>query len=120
MNDSILNTIKKMLGISAEDTSFDIDIITDINSVFSILAQLGVGPDEGFAITDETSKWIDFIDFTDNQLNQLKSYMYTKVRLMFDPPTSTIHVDALKQLANEFEWRLNVTAERKRGGNGHE
>ena len=116
MDDSILNTIKKMLGISTEDTSFDTDIITDINSVFSILAQLGVGPDEGFVIVDKTSKWSDFIDFTDNQLHQLKSYVYIKVRLLFDPPTSTIHVEALKQLANEFEWRLNVAAERKRGG----
>ena len=120
MEDSILITIKKMLGISAEDKSFDTDIITDINSCFSILAQLGVGPDDGFSIIDETSKWNEFVDFNDNQLNQLKSYMYAKVRLMFDPPSASVHVEAFKQLINEFEWRLNVAAERKRGGEKNE
>lgn len=114
MEDSILVTIKKMLGISAEDKSFDVDIITNINSVFSILAQLGVGPDEGFAISDDTSKWNDYVDFTDNQLQQLKSYVYVKVRLLFDPPTSSVLSAALTEMTKEFEWRLNVAAERKR------
>lgn len=114
MEDSIFITIKKMLGISAEDTSFDVDIITDINAVFSILTQLGVGPDEGFAISDEKSKWNDFVEFSDNQLQQLKSYMYAKVRLLFDPPTSSVLSAALTEMTKEFEWRLNVAAERKK------
>ena len=120
MNDSILDTIKKMLGISAEDVSFDTDIIVDINSVFSVLAQLGVGPDNGFSIADNTSKWKDFVDFDDNQLNSLKSYIYMKVKLMFDTNSmSSAHIEVFKELIREFEWRLNIAAERKRGA-GHD
>lgn len=108
--DSILISIKKMLGIEYDYTQFDIDIIMHINSVFTILNQLGVGPEEGFAIEDETAVWTDFMDNCP-KLNSVKSYMYLKVKLLFDPPLSSGVTDSIKNLVNEFEWRLNVAAE---------
>lgn len=107
--DSILNSVKKKLGIQEDYTHFDEDIIMDINSTFMILNQLGVGPDEPFVVTDEDDLWEDFIDGTN--LEAVKSYTYMKVRLMFDPPTSGFLVDSLNKQIAEFEWRLNVQAE---------
>ena len=103
---SILNDTKKMLGIPSEHTQFDPDLIMHINSVFNILQQLGVGPDEGFAISDEAAVWGDFI--TDTNLNIVKSYMYAKVRMIFDPPTAGPLIGALEKVIAEMEWRLNV------------
>ncbi len=103
---SILLSTKKMLGIPAEHTQFDPDIIMHINSVFNILQQLGVGPEEGFSIEDDTAVWTDFIN--DTNLNAVKTYMYAKVRIIFDPPTSGIVLGALQETIKEFEWRLNV------------
>lgn len=107
--DSILNSVKKKLGIQEDYTHFDEDIIMDINSVFMILNQLGVGPDEPFTIEDEDAYWDDFIDNT--RIEAVKSYMYMKVRLMFDPPTSGFLVDSLKKQIDELEWRMLVQAE---------
>lgn len=107
--DSILNSVKKKLGIQEDYTHFDEDIIIDINSVFMILNQLGVGPDEPFTIEDEDSYWDDFIDNT--RIEAVKSYMYMRVRLMFDPPTSGFLVDSLKKQIDELEWRMLVQAE---------
>lgn len=107
--DSILNSVKKKLGIQEDYTHFDEDIIMDINSVFMILNQLGVGPDEPFTIEDEDSYWDDFIDNT--RIEAVKSYMYMRVRLMFDPPTSGFLVDSLKKQIDELEWRMLVQAE---------
>ena len=107
--DSILNSVKKKLGIQEDYTHFDEDIIMDINSVFMILNQLGVGPDEPFTIEDEDAYWEDFIDNT--RIEAVKSYMYMKVRLMFDPPTSGFLVDSLKKQIAELEWRMLVQAE---------
>lgn len=107
--DSILNSVKKKLGIQEDYTHFDEDIIIDINSVFMILNQLGVGPDEPFTIEDEDAYWEDFIDNT--RIEAVKSYMYMKVRLMFDPPTSGFLVDSLKKQIDELEWRMLVQAE---------
>lgn len=107
--DSILNSVKKKLGIQEDYTHFDEDIIMDINSVFMILNQLGVGPDEPFTIEDEDTYWEDFIDNT--RIEAVKSYMYMKVRLMFDPPTSGFLVDSLKKQIDELEWRMLVQAE---------
>lgn len=107
--DSILNSIKKKLGIQEDYTHFDEDIIMDINSVFMILNQLGVGPDEPFTIEDEYSTWDEFID--DTRIEAVKSYMYMRVRLMFDPPTSGFLVDSLNKQIAELEWRMNVQAE---------
>lgn len=107
MNDSILDSVKKVLGIDASDTSFDTDIIMHINSTFNILHQLGVGPKNGFAIADSSSKWGDFLDNNEN-LNMTKSYMYAKVRKIFDPPQNSSTMQALTETIAEYEWRLNV------------
>ena len=110
--DSILVSIKKLLGIAADYTHFDPDIIMHINSVFSILTQLGVGPPEGFRIEDNTTTWNDFIgDAT--KIDAVKSYIYLKVGLMFDPPTSSAVLSAKERQISELEWRLNVAAEQE-------
>ena len=107
MEESILTSIKKLLGITEEYTHFDPDIIMHINSVFMVLTQLGVGPSEGFTIEDSSSIWEDYLE-NPTQLQMVKSYMGLKVRLLFDPPTSSAHMDCIKQQIAEFEWRLNV------------
>ncbi|WGH21695.1 hypothetical protein SEA_INKED_6 [Arthrobacter phage Inked] len=107
--DSILDTTKKLLGFESDYTAFDLDIITHINSVFSTLQSLGVGPSEGFMITDKEAIWDEFTGL--DNMNSVKSYMYMRVRLMFDPPTTSFHLDSLKKMAEEMEWRLNVQAE---------
>jgi hypothetical protein len=110
MNESILTSIKKMLGISEEYEQFDADLIMHINSVFSILTQLGVGPTNGFMIEDKTSTWNQFIG-NDAKFVLVKSYMYLKVKLMFDPPLSSSVMESYKVQISEYEWRLNIFAE---------
>ena len=110
--DNILSSTKKLLGIPTEETAFDSDIIMHINSVFMILNQLGVGPTNGFTISDDYALWSDFIPDGQN-LELVKSYMYMKVRLMFDPPSSSAVLSAMEKSISEFEWRLNVQAETK-------
>lgn len=110
--DNILSSIKKLLGIPTEETAFDSDIIMHINSVFMILNQLGIGPTDGFTISDDYALWSDFIPDGQN-LELIKSYMYMKVRLMFDPPSSSAVLSAMEKSISEFEWRLNVQAETK-------
>ena len=112
MDKSILDSIKKMLGIDASYTIFDQDIIMHINTVFMILNQLGVGPAEGFSIEDNKKIWKDYLN-DDTKLESVKSYIYLKVKLLFDPPLSTAVIEAIKQQINELEWRLNVEAESK-------
>lgn len=107
ISNSILLSVKKMLGIPPEYEQFDPEIIIHINSVFSILTQLGVGSDEGFSIKDSTASWSDYIP-EGKAVEDIKTYMYLKVRLIFDPPQSSAAIDAMKQLASEFEWRINV------------
>lgn len=109
-NKSILTSIKKLLGISADCTDFDTDIIIHINTVFMVLNQLGVGPTKIFSIEDTNSLWSDFITENDD-LEAIKTYIHLKVRLIFDPPLSTAVLEAMKQHINELEWRLNVQAE---------
>lgn len=113
MDSSILTSIKKLLGLSEEDTSFDQDIIMHINTVLNILAQLGVGPANGFSIEDDGAIWSDYLGETTN-LELIKSYIYMKVRLMFDPPTSSILADAMNKNISELEWRINVTVDPKK------
>lgn len=108
--ESILISIKKLLGIDEEYKQFDVDIIIHINTVLMGLTQIGVGPEEGFAITDEYSTWEDFIG-DKPYLNSVKSYMYLRVRSLFDPPLSSAALDSMKKLADEFEWRLQVAVE---------
>ena len=107
VTDSILNSVKQLLGISEDNTDFDVNVITYINSVFMILNQMGVGPDIPFVISDETSTWHDFSDEI-NTMESVKAYVPLKVKIMFDPPTSSATMDALKYIISEHEWRLNV------------
>lgn len=111
--ESILISIKKLLGITEEYTSFDQDIIIHINSVMAILAQLGVGPAKGFHITGATEKWNDFIP-EDVALDDVKSYIYIKVKMLFDPPLSSAVIESTNRLISELEWRINVAAESKK------
>ena len=110
MNESILNSIKKLLGIVPEYTDFDQDITLFINSVFPILRQLGCGPKEGFTITDANTKWSDYIGDNKN-LEIVKSFVYLKVRLLFDPPAASAHMEAFKQNISELEWRIKEECE---------
>lgn len=107
--DSILISVKKLLGITSDYNHFDADIIMHINSVFMILHQLGVGPDEGFTIKDQDAKWSDFI--SGNNLEAVKSYMHLRVKMLFDPPLGSAHMEAITRSINELEWRLKYSAE---------
>lgn len=108
--DSILTSIKKLLGIAEDYKHFDNDLIMHINSVFMVLTQLGVGPKEGFYIEDDGKSWSDFVS-DQSQLQAIKSYMSMKVRLMFDPPTSSAVTEAMNRMISEFEWRLNAAVD---------
>lgn len=107
--DSILTSIKKLLNIAEEYEYFDSDIIMHINSALLVLTQLGVGPSEGFVIFDKTAIWDDFLG--DDNVEMVKSYIFLKVKLLFDPPTSSAAMDAANRLISEFEWRLNVAVD---------
>ena len=109
--ESILTSIKKLLGPSAEYTHFDPDIIMHINDVFVTLIQLGVGPSTGFSIEDDTSVWTDFLSDTHWFFPSLKTYVYKKVKLAFDPPLGSAVLDSLKEQIRETEWRLNTAVE---------
>lgn len=109
--DSILNSVKKMLGIAEEYEHFDQDLIMHINSVFLILNQLAVGPPSPFSITGSDETWNDFFLLDNLEINLAKSYMYLKVRLMFDPPSTGVLHEAMERQIQEFEWRLNMQAE---------
>lgn len=109
--ESILTSIKKLLGITEEYDHFDSDIIMHINSVFMILHQLGVGPENGFSITDKFATWTDYLPADSKNFEAVKSYMHLKVKLLFDPPLSSTVMECMKQMASELEWRLNVEAE---------
>lgn len=108
--ESILTSIKKMLGIAEEHKDFDPDIIMHINSVLMTLTQIGVGPSEGFMIEDELTMWRDFIPDGSN-LEAIKSFIHLKVKLLFDPPTNSTVLAAYERMAAEFEWRLNHAVE---------
>lgn len=110
--ESILTSIKKLLGITEEYEHFDADIIMHINSVLMILTQLGVGPPEGFLIQDETSTWTDFVPDT-MKIEAIKSYMYLKVKLLFDPPLSSAVMESYNRQISELEWRITSEAESK-------
>ena len=113
--ESILTSVKKMLGITEDYTHFDADLIMCINSVFMVLNQIGVGPATCFYIEDELPTWNDFLD-DPTQLPIVKSYMSLKVRLLFDPPASSTHMTAINNAISEFEFRLNAAVDN--GGMG--
>ena len=107
MEESILTSIKKLLGITEDYEQFDTDIIMHINSVFMILTQIGIGPSEGFSINDKTSKWCDFL-LNSKKLEGVKTYMYMKVRLLFDPPMSSTVIECMNRMISELEFRLSI------------
>lgn len=108
--DGILTSIKKMLGIEEEYTHFDPELIIFINSAFGILYQLGVGQQtEPFKITGKEEVWDDFM--RNEQIETVKSYIFAKVKLQFDPPTTSFVLSSYQDLIKEFEWRCNVDAE---------
>lgn len=110
MTNSILDSTKKILGIAPDYTEFDLDILTHINTVFMSLNQFGIGPASGFMIEDNTLDWNDLLG-GDLNLNAVRTYVYLRVRLLFDPPTTSFHINALEQQIRELEWRLTVVAE---------
>ena len=110
--DSILNTIKKLLGIDPEYDPFDTDVIVGINSALMTLTQVGVGPREGFLIRDSTETWKDFVGDR-KDLESIKSFVHLKTKLVFDPPTNSFTIDALERQADEYLWRISINAERR-------
>jgi hypothetical protein len=106
MEQSILKSTKKILGVGVDDDSFDLDIITHINTAFSTLQQLGVGPETGFVIEDDSTEWGDFLDPTAEKvkLSQAKTVVYLRTRLLFDPPTSAYLLDAAQIGDGETHW----------------
>lgn len=108
--DSILTSIKKLLGIAEEYEHFDPDIVMHINSAFSVLTQLGVGPKEGFRIEDASKTWSEFL-YDDTRLEFVKSFIHLKVKLGFDPPLSSAAIEAINRQISELEWRINVAVE---------
>ena len=117
MENSILTSVKKLLGIAADYDEFDTDIIIHINSVFVTLQQLGVGPDEGFSISDSSTTWSDYL--SDNKLlNNVISYMGLKVKMLFDPPTNSSILSSYERTIQELEWRINVMVDPKEATTG--
>ena len=110
MEESILRSTKKILGLDEAYTPFDLDVITHINASFSLLDQLGVGPEGGFSIEDESTLWSDYAAPA-NQLHLVKTYVYLKVRILFDPPGTSFLLESANNQIKEYEWRLNVFRE---------
>lgn len=111
MEQSILKSTKKLLGIGDDDLSFDLDIITHINSAFSTLTDLGVGPVDGFVIEDGTMEWESYLPDDPIKLSKAKTCVFLETRLLFDPPTSSYLLDAVQKQLQEAQWRLNVNRE---------
>jgi len=110
VTESILNSVKKVLGVASDVTHFDLDIMMHINTTFSTLNQLGIGPDEGYMIEDSSASWDAFLG-SDPRLNNVKTYVYLRVRTLFDQPQTSFLNDAMKKQIEELEWRLNVYRE---------
>lgn len=110
MIDSILTSIKKALGIAEEYEHFDPEIIMHINSILAVLTQVGIGPTNGFSIRDKTATWGDFIGENAKKLNDVQMYIYLRVKLIFDPPSSASVIEAMTNAKNELEWRLSVSS----------
>lgn len=110
MQDSILMTIRKLVCGDPYADHFDTDLLVHINACFSILNQLGVGPENGFVVTDETQSWSSYSD--DNHiLNMVKTYVTLKVRVIFDPPLTSSVLEAMNKEISQLEWRLNVAVD---------
>lgn len=115
--ESILTSIKQLLGVTAEDTSFDDDIIMGINTALSVLYQIGIGPSTGFAIHDDIPTWDDYLGDT-TKIEMVKTYIHLRVKLVFDPPQNSSVLEMMKEQIKEFQWRLNDEAELKRKDGG--
>jgi hypothetical protein len=113
MEQSILKSTKKVLQIGDDDESFDLDIMTHINSAFSTLQDLGVGPEEGFTIEDADPEWTDFLPDEEDkmQLSRVRTFVFLHCRLLFDPPATTFHLNAAQEQLNEVTWRISVNRE---------
>lgn len=111
MEDSILKSTKKILGLADGYAAFDLDVITHINTAFSTLYQLGIGPTTGFAIEDDTAVWADFISGDISIVSACKTYVYLRTRLLFDPPTTSFALASMKEQLQEYEFRLSVLRE---------
>ncbi len=114
--DSILTSIKKLLGITEEYKQFDPDVIMFINSAFSVLTQLGVGSEDGYSIKSDEETWDDYLlanEIESGQLEMVKTYVYLKTRVAFDPPSSSFVLDAFNKQISELEWRINVVVDPK-------
>jgi hypothetical protein len=109
--ESILTSVKEFLGPGADDTHFDPQIIMHINSVFADLEQLGVGPSGGFAIEDDTSVWTEYLPKDSKKFESVKSYIFLRVKLLFDPPLNAAVLESMQKQADKWEWRLNHAAE---------
>ena len=107
--ESILTSIKKLLGIDAQYTHFDADLVMHINTVLMILTQMGVGPSDGFTIEDDSTTWNEFIPDMKN-FEAVKTYIHLKVKLIFDPPTSSAVIESINRMISELEWRLYAAA----------
>lgn len=108
--DSILDSTKKTIGLDADYDVYDLDIMMHINTAFSTLSQLGVGPEDGFIVEDDTAMWSDYL-MADKERSMVKSYVYLRVRLLFDPPETSYLINAFNDQVKELEWRLNVHEE---------
>ena len=114
VSDSILLSIKKMLGLNEDYNVFDPELIIHINTVFGTLHQLGVGPEEQFRISGDNETWLDF-DTDGEQIDEVKTYIYLRVRLLFDPPSSSFVLSSFQEQLKELEWRLNVKVDEIKG-----
>lgn len=110
MEENIFESIKSLLGPDASYDVYDQDVLIHINSAISVLTQLGVGPANGFIVTKET-KWTDFLGSDSSKLNMVRTYVYLKVKMVFDPPTSSYVMTAYQEQCKEYEWRLNVAVD---------
>ena len=118
ITDSILTSVKKMLGPDESYTHFDPDLIIHINSVLSILTQIGVGPSKGFSISGKEETWSDFIQDGAKEFQLVKTYVFLKVKLIFDPPLSSAAIEAINRQISELEWRIFVTADSSKNDSG--
>ena len=109
--DSILNNVKKLLGIDSDDDSFDVDVMTIINSTILSLAQMGIGPANGFIVTSIENEWTDWIVTPTINLEGIKTYLYLKTKLIFDPPTNSTVIEAFNKSLSELEWRMMLAVE---------
>lgn len=110
MEPSILNSTKHILGLQEDYNAFDLDVLTHINAAFSTLSQLGIASADGYFVEDATDLWTD-LNLPQNQLNLIKTYIFLKVRILFDPPTTSFLIEATDKQIKELEWRLNVYRE---------